>query len=266
VRLLCAQDAVLAERVAFTLGLFCGHMKSARMMESFAWQMGVDLRDAEAMDYRLKDASRPANWYTAWFRLKDGSDRRRDWWNLADGDWGAGFFQNPACDACDDVIAETADIALGDAWVEPYSSDGRGTNVVVVRSAVLQAMVEEAFAVGRLSLSPVDAEFVVRTQAAGFRHRREGLAWRLERWPRRIMPRKRVAPGAAGLPLRRRLVYWMRRWIAAWSHPIFLAARKLDRPWLYLGWARASLAVYRGLAWSHGRIGAAFDRLLKRPA
>jgi len=34
-------DPVLRERIVFTLGLFCGHMKSARFVESFAWQMGV---------------------------------------------------------------------------------------------------------------------------------------------------------------------------------------------------------------------------------
>ena len=33
----------------------------------------------------------------------DGSSAAQDWWHLADGDWGAGFFQNPACDWCDDV-------------------------------------------------------------------------------------------------------------------------------------------------------------------
>lgn len=40
VHLARANDAVLGERIAYTLGLFCGHMKSARMVESFAWQMG----------------------------------------------------------------------------------------------------------------------------------------------------------------------------------------------------------------------------------
>src|SRR3546814_19586796 len=82
-------------------------------------------------------------WYRA--RLADhaGEQRMQDWWHLVDGDWGAGFFQNRACDFCDDVVAETADIAFGDAWVEPYSSDGRGTNVVVVRSSALHAMLRE---------------------------------------------------------------------------------------------------------------------------
>ena len=80
-----------------------------------------------------KDESRPANWYRAHLELDDGSSAAEDWWHLADGDWGAGFFQNPACDWCDDVVGETADVSFGDAWVEPYSSDGRGTNVMVVK-------------------------------------------------------------------------------------------------------------------------------------
>ena len=34
----------ISERVTHTLGLFCGHMKSAAMVESFAWQLGTELR------------------------------------------------------------------------------------------------------------------------------------------------------------------------------------------------------------------------------
>src|SRR5438270_3154774 len=196
VRLLQRAEPLLRERIAFTLGIFCGHMKSRHMVESFAWQLGTELRNVQAIDYRLKDPSRPANWYRAQLELTDGSTAEQDWWHLADGDWGAGFFQNSACDYCDDVVAETADIAFGDAWVEPYSSDGRGTNVVVVRSASLHALVRRGIDQGRLKLHPVDAKFVQATQAAGLRHRRQGLAYRLT-WRRRgIVPRKRVEPSS----------------------------------------------------------------------
>ena len=262
VHLLRARDDVLRERIVFTLGLFCGHMKSLRMAESFAWQTGVRMEDVARMDYRLKDPDRPANVYTAQFLLRDGTERRRDWWNFVDGDWGAGFFQNPACNWCDDVVAETADISFGDAWVEPYSSDGRGTNVVVVRTPELDLVLREAIAAGRLRLDPVDADFIHQTQAAGFRHRREGLAWRLT-WPRpgRLRPRKRVAPKRTGLPPRRRAVYAMRHQISRWSHRLFRLARRTRWPTLYLRWAGAMLALYQALAWSRGRLGAAFDRL-----
>jgi coenzyme F420-reducing hydrogenase beta subunit len=264
VNLLRAEDPLLRDRIAFTLGLYCGHMKSARFVESFAWQLGVPAGEVKAVDYRRKEETRPANWYTAHLTLEDGRTAWQDWWHLVDGDWGAGFFQNSACNFCDDVVAETADISFGDAWLEPYSSDGRGTNVVVVRAALLHGIVEDAIAAGRLDLAPVDAEFVVETQAAGFRQRREGLAWRLARRRRGIRPRKRVAPSAAGLPLRRRLVYWMRGRISAWSHRVFLAAGAIERPGLYLRWGRLALSLYQALTYSRGRLGAAFDRIERK--
>lgn len=263
VHLLRRIDPLIAERVTHTLGLFCGHMKSASMIESFAWQLGTELKQVQAIDYRLKDETRPANWYRAHLDLFDGDTGEQDWWHLADGDWGAGFLQNPACDWCDDVVAETADISFGDAWVEPYSSDGRGTNVVVVRSKPLKKMIEAARADGRLALEQVDAEYVVRTQAAGLRHRRDGLAYRLT-WRRGIIPRKRVAPSAE-LPLRRKLVYRLRYMIARMSHPMLRLARATGLPGVYTVWARTMLRLYQSVTWSRGRLGKLFDRLLPRP-
>ena len=261
VHLLRREDQVIRERVVFTLGLFCGHMKSARFVESFAWQLGVRPEDVQRVEYRKKDARRPANWYRAQLTLRDGGVVEQDWWHLADGDWGAGFFQSSACNFCDDVVAETADISFGDAWVEPYSSDGRGTNVVVIRAPALVEMVAAGIRDGRLALEPVDAAFVVHTQAAGFRQRREGLAYRLT-WPRLgVRPRKRVAPDASAATWRRKLTYVMRALISAGSHRVFWLARITGRPGLYIGWARGSLAIYHGLAYSRGRIGALVERL-----
>jgi coenzyme F420-reducing hydrogenase beta subunit len=262
VHLLRASDPLIAERVAFTLGLFCGHMKSARMIESFAWQMGAELAEARRVEYRAKDPRRPANWYVAELELRNGEVRDRHWWDMADGDWGAGFFQSPACDACDDVVAETADVSFGDAWVEPYASDGRGTNVVVVRDRRVGRLIEAGRAAGRLALDPVDADFVAGTQAAGLRHRREGLAYRLTWAWRGLRPAKRVSPSTDGLSPRRRLVYRARRGIAVWSHRVFWLARMLRTPRLYILWARLALAAYQGLAYSRGRLGRLLDRVL----
>ena len=264
VQLLRAEDPVLAERIAFTLGLFCGHSKSARLVESFAWQLGVAEDEVRAVEYRRKDPGRPANWYVAELTLADGSRRARDWWHLADGDWGAGFFQNPACDWCDDVVAETADIAFGDAWIEPYTSDGRGTNVVIARAPLLHRMVRRAIEEGRLCLEPVDADFIAATQAAGLRHRREGLAWRLCVAPPPLPLRKRVSRLGAELPLRRRLVYRMRRTIARSSHAMFRAARRSGRHGLYLGWARVALHLYQAVTWLRGPLGRAIGALERR--
>lgn len=261
VNLLRREDPLYAERITHTVGLFCGHMKSARMVDSFALQLGVEPGAVAAIDYRVKDAERPANWYTAQLTLQDGSSRKQDWWHLVEGDWGSGFFMNPACNFCDDVVAETADIAMGDAWVEPYSSDGRGTNVVIVRSPLMMKLVRDGIAQGRLALSEVDHAFVSQTQAAGFRQRREGLAYRLARAHRKVQPVKRVAPSRA-IPARRKLIYRMRQAISRGSHRAFRLARLLHAPGLYRRWGRAALAAYHGLAYSRGRVGRWVDRFV----
>lgn len=263
VHLACRADPVLAGRITHTLGLFCGHQKSAHLVDSFALQLDAPMTEVRAVDYRRKDPGRPANWYRADLTLADESHRAEDWMHLADGDWGAGFWQNPACDWCDDVVAETADISFGDAWIEPHSSDGRGTNVAVVRSPELHAMIEEARAGGRLTLEPAPSEVVVQTQAAGFRHRRQGLAYRLTWHKRGLRPAKRVQ-ASADLPLRRKAIYRLRYLIARGSHRLFALTRSTNRPGLYTAWAWPTLKLYQALAWGAGPLGRWLDKLAPR--
>ena len=261
VQLLRREQPVVRERIRHTLGLFCGHMKSARFVESLAWQMGVGLQDVERVEFRRKLVGRPANWYNAALTLRDGRVVDRDWWHLVDGDWGAGFFMDAACNFCDDVMAETADVSFGDAWVEPYSSDWRGTNVVVVRSSRIASILSQGLAENRLQLTEVDADFVARTQAAGLRQRREGLAYRLAHHRGPITPLKRVRPDADTPTSQRRLVYRMRKTISAWTHRVFRFARSFRVRALYIAWARGALTAYHAVAYRRGRWGALVSRL-----
>ncbi|OLY92635.1 Coenzyme F420-reducing hydrogenase, beta subunit [Cnuella takakiae] len=261
VHLLRREDPVLQERIVYTLGLFCGHMKSARFVESFAWQMDVPIEDVTQVAYRTKHPERPANWYNARLTLKDGSSVNKDWWHLADGDWGAGYFMNPACNFCDDVVGETADISFGDAWIEPYASDSGGNNVVVIRHALVQQMIEEGIAHGDLHLTPVDAATVVQTQAAGFRQRREGMAYRLSWGNKGVQPIKRLPPDALTPTRNRKLIYRMRYWISEGSHRFFHLARKTGKPNIYIKWARMAAAMYHALAYQRGKLGKLVQKL-----
>jgi coenzyme F420-reducing hydrogenase beta subunit len=253
IQLLRQEDPVFRERICFTLGLFCGHMKSAAFVESFAWQMNVPIEEVKEVEYRYKNPDRPANWYNAMLKLNDGQTQNRDWWHLVDGDWGAGFFMNSACNFCDDVVSETADVAFGDAWVEPYSSDGKGTNVVIARSELINNLITAAVAENRLQLEEVDADFIEKTQAAGFRQRREGLAYRLTWATKGIKPVKRVFADAHRPTKHRKLIYRSRYLISQWSHRMFWLARKLKQPAVYLSWARLALSYYHGIAYHQGK-------------
>ena len=61
------------------------------------------------------------------------------------------------------------------------------------------------------------------------------------------------------------MIYSVRVGISAWSHPVFLLARLLRRPGIYVLWARAVLPLYHGVAYSRGRLGVLIDRIRRRP-
>jgi coenzyme F420-reducing hydrogenase beta subunit len=254
INLLRQQNQIFRERIVFTLGLFCGHMKSSHFVESIAWQMKVPFHEIKQIDYRYKQTNRPANWYTAQLKLKNGQTAQKDWWHLVDGDWGAGFFMNSACNFCDDVVAETADISFGDAWVEPYSSDGKGTNMVIVRSIFINNILLEGAKTGRLKLNEVAPELVEQTQAAGLRQRREGLSYRLGWIKKKVQPVKRVKPNSSKIENSRKRIYRLRYHISKWSNAIFFLAKFLRMPFIYFIWARIIAAFYYVSAYRKGSI------------
>jgi coenzyme F420-reducing hydrogenase beta subunit len=70
--------------------------------------------------------------------------------------WGSGMFKNNACDFCDDFTTELADISLGDAWLNPYNQDGKGTNVMVTRSKLAEKLISDGIINKELSVDPLD--------------------------------------------------------------------------------------------------------------
>ena len=57
------------------------------------------------------------------------------------------MFQVNACNYCDDIFAETADVAFGDGWLPEYKMDWQGTNVVVSRHPDIDEIIADAAAV-----------------------------------------------------------------------------------------------------------------------
>lgn len=193
IRLLQAQDPILSERIRYCIGLVCGHLKSANYAQSLSWQMGIAPQDLESIDFRAKDPSQPANRYCTYVKGKD-LEKMVPTNQLFGTDWGAGAFKYKACDFCDDVFAETADIVLGDAWLPEYVQDSGGTNVVVTRNHDVHQLILNATEEGRLAMNILPVDKAVQSQDAGLRHRRIGIIDRLafETEAGRWVPSKRM--------------------------------------------------------------------------
>ena len=230
IRLACRESSVLKERIAFTIGVVCGQLKSTAYAEMFAWQSGILPADLTGIDFRTKLPDTPAHSYAVTVEGQRAGQQltiTKPMSELVGSNWGHGLFKYKACDFCDDVVGETADISIGDAWLPEYISDSAGTNVVVVRSAVINQLLTRAVAEHRLHLDSISAKKVVESQAGGFRHRRDGLAYRLflEDQAGRWRPAKRVAPSDKGLTPKLREIYSLRYQMGQVSHEAFASAR-----------------------------------------
>ena len=207
-RKLMLHETVFKERISYCIGLFCGHLKGKGFAESLAFQCGVRPNELTGLDFRKKIAGRSSTSYgiTA-TGVENGkqTETTRIVSELEGTDWGMGFFKYKACDYCDDLSAETADVSIGDAWLPKYTDDSMGTNVVIVRNPEIGEIVEDGIESGVLNFEPLLIEDVIKSQSANVRHRREELPYRLKiedsagRW----RPRKRVTASDLKLSTRR---------------------------------------------------------------
>ncbi|MFW2541546.1 Coenzyme F420 hydrogenase/dehydrogenase, beta subunit C-terminal domain [Primorskyibacter sp. 2E107] len=214
VRSLAARDPAIAKKIALTLAIICGHMKSTGFAQSLAWQVGVEPDDIAAVDFRVKRPGHSAKLYGFSATSKaSGETHMKPMGQLAGRRWDGGYFRLKACDFCDDVVGETADVSCGDAWLPQYDSDPGGTNVVMVRDARVERLIEQARAEGRLALDDLTNDTAAASQSGGFRDRRDALAYRLWRAEKtgQWYPDKRVKPGVAHIGGMRRLMYRVRQ-------------------------------------------------------
>jgi coenzyme F420 hydrogenase subunit beta len=219
-------DSALAQALGPKIGLVCGHLKTAAFAEVLAWQAGIMPPELATIDFRHKLPDRPASRYAMAAHGTDGRAVIRPMEDLDGRDWGQGWFRLNACSFCDDVVAETADISVGDAWLPGWIEDSRGTNVAVTRSARMQALIADGMASGDLEFSPLTADEVARSQGGGLRYRRDALELRLAdaRDAARWVPAKRVKP-ARRIRGRRALVLALREQMARLSREEGATAR-----------------------------------------
>ncbi|MDO6810413.1 Coenzyme F420 hydrogenase/dehydrogenase, beta subunit C-terminal domain [Zobellia galactanivorans] len=191
VRLAQEQDQVLAEKIVFTIGIICGGVKSKFFTEYLSQKAGVATPDIDRVDYRIKDINSTAGDYSFGSKAKNSPDFQTIKMRTVGDMWGTGLFKANACDFCDDVSAELADISLGDAWIRPYVNDGGGTNVIVTRSAIADRIIRDGIEKGKLVIDEIEQSEFVRSQKGSYTHRQDCLPYRIENSGLKNIPPKR---------------------------------------------------------------------------
>jgi coenzyme F420 hydrogenase subunit beta len=260
VRLLSIQFPEVNSRIVACIGLVCGHLKSRAFAESLAWQVGIKPASLMAFDFRKKlpDSTADAYGIEAVGSSIHGSEltKAASMKSLFGHDWGWGVFKPKSCDYCDDVVAEAADITIGDAWLPKYVKDHQGTNIIIVRNKLFDKLLSDAAANGEIFIEPLTVDEVIQTQSSGFSHRRQGLAYRLfsdlkrNEW----VPKKRVVPlnsvNECGSKFAARQD--LRIKIRDQSHELFLKAKQQNDIEVYIKGLVPDIESYRNI--TRGRL------------
>lgn len=192
IRLKQMYDPVLKEKIAFIVGIICGGLKSKYYTDYLAQEAGCKTEYNYAQ-YRVKNKESYAMDYK--FSCIEKSDKKIhmvDMQSLGDM-WGTGLFKSNACDFCDDVLTELADISLGDAWIDPYDKNGLGNSIIITRTKIAENLIKNGLNKNLLALDVMNTEKIILSQNGSFNHRHKGLAFRVMKVNKegKLTPRKR---------------------------------------------------------------------------
>jgi coenzyme F420-reducing hydrogenase beta subunit len=237
-RLAQLQDPVLNEKIKFVLGIICGGIKSKYYADYLAGKAGA--QDYDLPEFRVKNLESSAGDYSFACIDKKSQELKSVRMKSVGDMWGTGLFKANACDYCDDATNELADISLGDAWIEPYHLDGKGTNLFVTRSDLAEDLILFGEKSGKLSIEPIDLSVFLKAQKGSFNHRHIGLPYRIKQAQKKkiTVPPKTFDKGQISLDFK--LVQKIRmktrqKSIEAWKkEPNSNAFDKRMRPWLVL--------------------------------
>jgi Coenzyme F420-reducing hydrogenase, beta subunit len=179
-RLATQKNRKLRERIVFTIGLVCSQMKSKNYTKYMAALAGNDsFQKIQRVYYRGKSPEKPTSNYYYQFTDEDGSQHKIFWNEGVSEAWVNRWFTPNACNYCDDVFAELADVTFMDAWLPEYSKDSKGTSLVLVRSPKILTVLLEGMEKGEINANKISGEKIIQSQAGVLELKRRQLSYHL---------------------------------------------------------------------------------------
>ncbi|AKB60122.1 Coenzyme F420 hydrogenase/dehydrogenase, beta subunit C-terminal domain [Methanosarcina mazei] len=196
-RLATQKNKKLRERIIVTIGLVCGQMKSKNYTKYIAALAGNNnFNKIQSVYYRGKSPEKPVSDYYYQF-IDENDSRYKIFWSEGVSEaWINRWFTPNACNYCDDVFAELADVTFMDAWLPEYSKDSMGTNLLLVRSPEVLDIIQNGINKLEITASKISVEKVIQSQSGVLELKRKQLSHRLYLAQQKGLkiPEKRVNP------------------------------------------------------------------------
>lgn len=199
IKLAMKKSKRLNARIKLTAALVCGQTKSKYYAQYLTALGGGEHQTLQSVNFREKDAARSANDFGFHFTCKSGDVKEKtiNWSDGVGKAYTRGYFKPNACNFCDDIFGELADVSFMDAWVNPYMDDYRGTNFILTRNREIENIFMEARTQKEIVFDKIDFNFILESQRGVINLKKHQLGYRLSLariMGRKHVPHKRISP------------------------------------------------------------------------
>jgi coenzyme F420-reducing hydrogenase beta subunit len=198
IRLAQQRNKKLRERIVVTVGLVCGQLKSRHYTDYLALLSGMNGKPVR-VKYHSKRPDTPAADYHFICENPNGERSKEVFFSKGMGEaWVNRWFTINACNHCDDIFAECADVVCMDAWLPEYWNDPEGYSLIIVRSPRIFQTITDGIQREQLKLKEISIDDVIRSQNEVIYGKRVLLSYRLklaQKQGKNILQNKRTEVG-----------------------------------------------------------------------
>ncbi len=186
----------LKRKIKIIASLTCGQLQNRFCTELLALESGIKVDELSKMDFRRKSKDNLASNFSQVAIDKKGNEGVPQPYNeLPFFLWYYHFFKQNACNYCDDIFGELADVTFMDAWLPKYVKDYRGTSLVIVRTELIKNIILKHMG-NKCKLKKINKNNVIQSQMSPITKKRELIAGNLFKAKKmgENPPKKRIIP------------------------------------------------------------------------
>lgn len=186
----------LKRKIKIIASLTCGQLQNRFCTEILAIESGVCLKDLAFFDYRRCDKERLASdFLQVPIDFNGNEGKPLNYHGLPYHLWKYHYFKQNACNYCDDIFGEIADVTFMDAWLPDYMKDYRGRSLIIIRGQEIISLFENLNE-NHFKLKSINVQNIIKSQEGVIKKKRIILAGKLYQTKNegRWYPHKRVKP------------------------------------------------------------------------
>jgi coenzyme F420 hydrogenase subunit beta len=159
IRRACLKIPKLRMKISFTIALFCKQTKDVRFTDMILAKIGIDKNEVKEIRYR-------GNGWPGLIQItsKDGKIVTYPYEKFSSL-WGTFSCAPLHCLLCTTAMGESADLAVGDAWLNKYRDNKSGVSAILVRTQDGEKIINQAVQDKKICVEYVNPRAVVDAQS-----------------------------------------------------------------------------------------------------